>query len=120
MPLLRPCLQARGQWRDRCRGRRLSRRRPFLQYWPWWLISGNRKFLIFVLELVKLVVQATLSEKLLVRSHFAHAALMHDQNLIALLNRGKAVGNNDGRSSFHDTVDRLPDLNLRLRVHARR
>src|SRR4030095_14232835 len=59
------------------------------------LVSGNRDFLILVLELIKLVVQPALGKKFLMRTHFAHAAFVHHQDLIALLNSGKAVRDHD-------------------------
>ena len=83
------------------------------------LVSGNGDFLILVLKLVKLVVQPALRKKFLVGAHFPHAAFVHDEDLIALLNRGKPMRDDDRCSSLHRPIDRLPDLNLRLRIHAR-
>lgn len=46
-----------------------------------------RYFLILVLQLVELVVDAALGEKLLVRAHFAHLSLVHNDDLVGPLNR---------------------------------
>ena len=43
-------------------------------------------FLIFVLQLVELVVNAALGQQLLMRSNFAQLALVHDDDFIGALN----------------------------------
>src|SRR5690348_11332952 len=45
----------------------------------------NSEFLVFVLELVELVVDATLCQQLLVRAHFAQLGLMHHDDLVCPL-----------------------------------
>src|SRR5579872_2673177 len=47
---------------------------------------GN--FLVLVLQLIKLPVNAALGQQLLVAAHFAQFALMHDQDLVRALHRG--------------------------------
>jgi hypothetical protein len=49
-------------------------------------------FLILVLELVKLEVNAALGEQLLVRAHFADLAFVHDDDLVGALHRRRAGG----------------------------
>ena len=46
------------------------------------------QFLVLVLELVELKVNATLGQKLLMRAHFAHMPFVHDDDLIGTLDRG--------------------------------
>src|SRR6185369_7454916 len=45
------------------------------------------KFLVFVLQLVKLVVNTAVGEQLLVRADLAHLAFMHNDDLVGSLNR---------------------------------
>src|SRR5215510_5932241 len=83
------------------------------------LISRDRDFLILVLKLVKLVVNSALRQQLLMSAHLANAALVHDDDLIAFLNRRKTMSNDDRCAAAHEPVDGAADLNFRFRVHAR-
>ena len=47
--------------------------------------SPLAEFLIFVLQLIELVINAALREQLLMSAHFAHLAFVHDNNLVGLL-----------------------------------
>src|SRR5512142_2046784 len=51
----------------------------------------NGDFLVLVLELVELVVDAALGEQLLVRAHFSNLALVHDDDLVGALHGREAV-----------------------------
>ena len=53
----------------------------------------DAEFLVFVLELVELVVEAALGEELLVGAALAELASVHDEDLVRGLDGGEAVGN---------------------------
>ena len=67
---------------NRLRGRRLGRGR-----------REEAGFLILVLELLELPVEAALRQKLLVRTHLAQLAFVHDENGFGALNGGEPVRN---------------------------
>ena len=50
---------------------------------------------------------------------FAYAPLMHDNNLVAPLNCGETVSDDNGCPAFHQVFNRLADLDFGLRIHAR-
>ena len=72
------------------------------------LIAGNglsrrlwtSQFLIPILKLVKLPVNATEREEFLVRPGFAQVAFVHYQNSVGALNGGKPVCDDDGSPAF--------------------
>src|SRR5262249_29694253 len=72
------------------------------------------------LKLIQLVINAALRKQLLMRTDFAHTALVHDDDLIALLNRRKAMCNDDRCTPFHESIDRLSDPDFRLSINAGR
>ncbi len=49
-------------------------------------IASDRNLLVFVLQLIKLVVNTALGKQLLVRPHFAHLAFVHHDDLVRSLN----------------------------------
>src|SRR5271165_2896505 len=55
--------------------------------------TGN--FLVFVLKLVELPVDATVGEQLLVGADLAYPSLVHDDDFVSTLDRAQAVGNDD-------------------------
>jgi hypothetical protein len=57
------------------------------------MFRAGAKLLVFVLELVKLPIEATLGKELLVSSAFAKVPLMHDQNGVGPLDGGEAMRN---------------------------
>ena len=73
--------------------------------------SGGRgvglggEFLVFVLELVKLVIQATLGEELLVGALLAELAAVHDEDGVGALNGGEAVRDEDGGAAGDHAVE---------------
>ena len=56
-------------------------------------VRVHRVFLVFVLELVELPVEASLDEELLVAAHLAELTFVHDENGFGALDGGEAVGN---------------------------
>ena len=61
--------------------------------------EGVAGFLVFVLELVELVVEAAVGEELLVGALFAEASLVHDEDGIGALDGGEAMGDDDTGSA---------------------
>ena len=57
------------------------------------------EFLVAVLELVELPVEAVLVEELLVGAALAELAFVHDEDGIRRLDRAEAVGDEDGGAS---------------------
>src|SRR2546426_1335630 len=76
--------------------------------------------LVLILQLVQLPINASRREKLLVRSHLAHMALVHHQNTVRALDGRKPVRDHDRRAPLHQVIERLANPLLRLRVDARR
>ena len=58
--------------------------------------EGAVLFLVPVLELVELPVEAALGEQFLVGAAFAELALVHDEDGVGALDGGEAVGDEDG------------------------
>src|SRR5439155_17484944 len=58
-------------------------------------ISRDGDFLILVLQLIQLVINAALSKQLLMCAALPHASLVHNDDLIAALNRGQAMRDDD-------------------------
>ena len=54
------------------------------------------------------------------RADFPHAAFVHDDDLIAALNRREPVSDDNRRASLHQAVDGFPDLKFRFRIDAGR
>src|SRR5581483_1451844 len=85
-----------------------------------WGERGRRQFLVLVLQLVKLVVNASLGQELLVRAHLANLAFVHDEDLVSTLDGGEPVGNDERRAAFDEPRQSRTDAELRLSVDARR
>ena len=60
---------------------------------------GGGDFLVAVLELIELPVEAALGEELLVGAALAKLALVHDEDGVGGLDGGEAVGDEDGGAS---------------------
>ena len=56
---------------------------------------------MLVLQLVQLVVQAALCQQFLMGAFLPDLALMHDDDLVAVLDGGQAVCHDDGGTAFH-------------------
>src|ERR1041385_284261 len=78
--------------------------------------GGN--FLVLVLELIELVVNAVLCQQLLMVSDLAYLTFVHDNDLVRTLNGGKAMRDDDGSPPFDHTAERLPYTELRFRIDA--
>lgn len=64
------------------------------------LRGRDAEFLIFVLELVELPVEAALCEEFLVAAHLAELALVHDENGVCALHGGEPVCDEDAGAAF--------------------
>ena len=79
---------------------------------------ASPELLILVLQLIKLPVDPAHREQLLMRARFPQLALVHHENPVRALNRGKPVRDDDRRATFHQVVERIAHTNLGLRIHA--
>src|SRR5579864_4760771 len=80
---------------------------------------GDGDFLVFVLQLVELVVNAALGEQLLVRAHLAYAALVHDDNLVGALHRREAMRDDQGGAALDHAAERFAHAEFGFGVDAR-
>ena len=74
------------------------------------------EFLVFVLELVELPVEAALGEELLVGALFAELAFVHDEDGVGALDRREAVGDEDGGAARDHAVEREADAEFGVGV----
>src|SRR5581483_11256678 len=81
--------------------------------------SGRGYLLVLVLQLIKLPVDATLTEELLVRAHLAQASLMEYQDSVGALHGGETVGDDQRGTAFDQAGERLAHAQLGFGVHAR-
>src|SRR5580693_2739589 len=79
---------------------------------------GNAQLLFLVLQLVEAVVNAADEKQFLVRTLFAQAAFVEDQNAVGVLDRAQAMRNHHGGAAGKQTVERFADHQLRFRVDA--
>ena len=77
-------------------------------------------FLVFVLQLVKLVIDSALREQLLVSAHLADLALVHDDNLVRSLNGRQTVGDHERGAAFDHAIERVTDPEFGFGIYARR
>ena len=76
------------------------------------------EFLILVLELVKLPVEAALGEQLLVGAHLAELALVHDEDGVGALDGGEAVGDEDAGAALDHALEGAANAQLGVGVDA--
>ena len=62
---------------------------------------------MLVLQLVQLVVQAALCQQFLMGAFLPDLALVHDDDLVAVLDGGQAVCHDDGGTALHQLVQRI-------------
>src|SRR5262249_19986665 len=74
--------------------------------------------LVLVLQLIKFVVNPTLGDQLLMRSHFAYLALVHDDDLVGALNRGEAMRDDQRGTAFDHAVEGVTDAEFSLGIYA--
>jgi len=79
-------------------------------------LNGTNR-LSFVLKLIELVVEPLLGHQMGMGSNLPYAPLMHDDDPICPLDSGKSVGDDDGRSTFHEVSQGILDEPLRLRIN---
>src|ERR1700683_3719822 len=75
--------------------------------------------LIFILQLVKLVVNSALGQKLLVRSHLANLPLVHADDRVGALNGRQPVRDDQRRTPFYHAAERVAHAKFGFRIHAR-
>lgn len=68
------------------------------------------------LQIVQFPVQSVLGEKFLMGAGFLDLSLMHDNDLVGMLDRGKSVCNHDRSSALHEFCQSTCDKSLGLRV----
>src|SRR5271157_3479610 len=96
-------------WTERCSVVRVrGRRRP-----------RHTDLLILILQLIQLPVNPALGQQLLVRSHFAHLAFVHHDDLVGALDGGEPVRDDQRRPPFHHAVERVAHPELGLGIDAR-
>src|SRR5690606_36168712 len=66
-----------------------------------WIVAIGALRRVFELEGVQFRVEPVLREQLFVRAHLGQTAPLHHENDIGLLNRRKAVGDDEARAVFH-------------------
>ena len=79
----------------------------------------NRRFLILILKLIKLKVNAPSLQQLLVSSHFSDPPFMHYHDFAGVLNGGQSVRDDQGRAVLDQTAHPFPQQVLCLGIHAR-
>lgn len=80
---------------------------------------GNREIELLrfhKLQIVQFPVQSVLGEKFLMGAGFLDLSLMHDNDLVGMLDRGKSVCNHDRSSALHEFCQSTCDKSLGLRV----
>src|SRR3982751_1410818 len=77
------------------------------------------KFLLLVLKLIKLPVDSTLSQELLMCTHFPQFPLVHYQDLVGTLNRRQTVRNHKRCSARHHLRKGIAHPQFGLSIHAR-
>src|SRR5882724_2679107 len=78
----------------------------------------HANLLIFVLQLIELPVNPALGEELLVRSHFADLAFVHDDDLVGALDGRKAVGDDQRGAAFDHAAEGVADAEFGFGVDA--
>src|SRR6266702_8864059 len=83
--------------------------------------SGNvdAHFLVFVLELVQLPIEAALGEQLLVRAHLAQLALVNHEDRVGALHGRETVSDQDARPAFDHALQGAPNAKFSVGVDAR-
>ena len=76
----------------------------------------GRRFLVFVLELVELVVEAAFGEELLVGALLAELAFVHDEDGVGALDGGEAVGDEDAGAAGDHAGESGADAELGVGV----
>src|SRR5258708_1190007 len=75
--------------------------------------------LILVLQLIQLEVNPALGQELLVRSHFADLAFVHDDDFVGALHRRKPVRDDQRRAPFDHTAQRVAYAEFGFGIYAR-
>ena len=86
-----------------------------------WLVRCDRKrvgFLVLVLQLVELPVEAAMGEQLLVGAHLAQLALVHDEDGIGALHRGKTMRDQHAGPAFDHALEGATDAQLGVGIDA--
>lgn len=62
---------------------------------------------IRILQLVETPIKASHCEEFVVSSHLSQLAVVEDDDAVAFLYGGKAMGDDERRAAVHNTLDRL-------------
>ena len=79
---------------------------------------SSADFLIFVLQLIQLVVNAAIGKQLLVGTHFADLSLMHDDDLVRALDGREAVRDDERGASFDHAAEGVANPKFGFRIDA--
>src|SRR5207237_4208625 len=80
--------------------------------------AADRNLLVFVLQLIKFVINSTLREQLLVSSFLAHHSLMQDDDLVRPLHRRKPMSDYHRSAAFHHATECITNLKFSFCIHA--
>ena len=83
------------------------------------MLRAYSNLLVFILQLIQFVIKPALGQQLLVRADLANSPFVHDDDLVAALDCGKPVRDDDGRPAFHQAVDGFANLKLGFGIDAR-
>src|SRR5438309_11201143 len=75
-------------------------------------------FLVFVLQLVELIVNAALGEELLMCADLADLSLVHDDDLVGALNGREPVSNDQGGAALNNAAQSIAYSKLCSCVYA--
>src|SRR5579863_9531073 len=91
---------------------------PPLVVGPGRYLRAGSDFLIFVLQLIELVVNTTLGQQLLMRTHLADLTFVHHDNLIGALYGRKPVGDDYRRAAFDHAAEGIAHFEFCFGIYA--
>ena len=56
------------------------------------------------LQIIKLPIKSVFMQKLLMRALFADFSMMHNDDLVCMLDGGETMGHHDGSAAFHEAL----------------
>src|SRR5580692_4782108 len=83
-------------------------------------VRSGSNFLVFILQLIELVVNAVLGEQLLVRTHLPNLPFVHHDNLVGALNGGKPVGDDHRGAAFDHAAQGVAHPEFSFGIYAGR
>ena len=79
---------------------------------------ADAEFLILVLQLVELPVEAAIGKQFLVRTHLAKLPFVHDENRVGSLDGGQTMRNQDAGAAFDHALECAANAQLGIGVDA--